>query len=196
MSIPLDRVRARLSSHAPRAIDGDPARRAAVATVLRQGPETGETEVLLIRRAEHPADPWSGHMAFPGGRHEPGDPTLLDTALRETAEEVGLSLDPEADLLGRLDDLEAVARGRRTGLVIAPFVFHTAVPEPRLRPDPVEVAETVWAPLAPMARGDNATVYGYRWEGRELQLPAYDVEGRVVWGLTYQMLQSLFGLLG
>ena len=84
-------------------------KRAAVATILREGLEG--PEVLLIRRAENPRDPWSGHMAFPGGREAPEDRDLLATAVRETHEEVGLDLQRSAHLLGRLDALPAVARG-------------------------------------------------------------------------------------
>src|SRR4051812_31480098 len=65
-------------------------RRAAVAVVLRE--RGGETEVLLIRRAERDGDPWSGHVAFPGGRADPGDASLEATAIREAREEVGLDL--------------------------------------------------------------------------------------------------------
>ncbi|MCA9639821.1 MAG: NUDIX domain-containing protein, partial [Myxococcales bacterium] len=79
------------------AATGDGGRFAAVAAVLR--PTDADTEVLLIRRAEHEGDPWSGHMAFPGGRHDPTDPDLLTTARRETLEEVGLDLSRRARLL-------------------------------------------------------------------------------------------------
>ena len=64
--------------------------RAAVAIVVREG--TDGPQVLLIRRAEHPGDAWSGHMAFPGGREDPGDESLLATAIRETFEELALDL--------------------------------------------------------------------------------------------------------
>ena len=87
-------------------------KRAAVAAVLRPG--SNGPEVLLIRRAEHPNDPWSGHMAFPGGREDPCDADLFGTAVRETLEEVALDLTTNAALLGTLDDLPAVARGKRT----------------------------------------------------------------------------------
>lgn len=166
-------------------------RQAAVAAILRS--VAGEPEVLFIRRAEHPNDPWSGHMAFPGGRHDPTDPDLLDTARRETLEELGLDLGRHARLLGMLDEIEAIARGRRTGMVIRPYVF-ALDEEPELSPND-EVAEVVWAPLVPMLRGENATTLPYRRDGLDLVLPGYDVGGRVVWGLTYEMLQRLFSLL-
>jgi len=180
----LEAVRRLLSARTPSTLDEPGGPRAAVATVLREGAEG--LEVLLIRRAQHPEDPWSGHMAFPGGRQDSGDPDLLHTALRET-------LDGSRTLLGRLDDVPAVARGERTGMVISPFVFELAR-EATLRPNH-EVAETLWAPLSPMMRGEVDTVRPYVWKGVDLKLPAYDVAGRIVWGLTYQMLHGLFGIL-
>jgi 8-oxo-dGTP pyrophosphatase MutT (NUDIX family) len=166
-------------------------KRAAVAAVLRdsgRGPE-----ILLIRRAEHPDDPWSGHMAFPGGREDPGDPDLLGTAMRETLEELSLDLQRSARLLGALDELPAVARGKRTGLTIAPFVFELTE-EPALTLN-YEVAEVLWAPLEGLLRGEFATTYPYTIEGQEVRLPAHNVEGRLVWGLTGRMLDSLLALL-
>lgn len=166
-------------------------KRAAVATVLRereQGPE-----VLFIRRAENPRDPWSGHMAFPGGREEPTDADLLETAVRETREEVALDLGQSAQLIGRLDELPAVARGRRTGLTIAPFVFELTRDQ-ELTPN-YEVAELVWTPLEPLFRGVLLTTFPYEIGGQRLELPAHDVGGRMVWGLTHRMLDSLFALL-
>jgi 8-oxo-dGTP pyrophosphatase MutT (NUDIX family) len=166
-------------------------KRAAVATVLRPG-ERGP-EVLLIRRAEHPDDPWSGHMAFPGGRKDPTDADLLSTALRETQEEIGLELSPSDQLLGRLDDVEAIARAKRTGMVISQFVFAIEGRRP-LTPN-YEVAEAVWTPIGPMIRREITTTKRYLHEGDIMELPAFDVDGRVVWGLTYHMLQRLFTLL-
>jgi 8-oxo-dGTP pyrophosphatase MutT (NUDIX family) len=166
-------------------------KRAAVATVLREGP--AGPEVLLIRRAEHPNDPWSGHMAFPGGREDPGDPSLLATAVRETLEEVALDLNSAAELIGSLPALPAIARGKRTGLTIAPFVFELRTPV-TLVPN-YEVAETVWAPLTALAHGHHSTTVPYVLGGQEIRLPAHDVNGRIVWGLTYRMLDNLFMLL-
>src|SRR5262245_57207262 len=85
-------------------------KRAAVAVGF--GDSARGPEILLIRLAAHPDDPWSGHMAFPGGREDPGDPDLLSTAMRETLEELSLDLRSAARLLGSLDELPAVARGK------------------------------------------------------------------------------------
>jgi 8-oxo-dGTP pyrophosphatase MutT (NUDIX family) len=165
---------------------------AAVAVVLRE--RNGEAEVLLIRRADHPADPWSGHMALPGGRRDATDDDLLHTAVRETNEEVGLTLSRDAHLIGRLDDLPAIARGQRLGLVIAVFVFQVTG-DPVLRLNDAEVKETIWARISALARGEVNATFTYRYEGKDVALPAYDVEGRIVWGLTHRMLGALFEVL-
>ena len=194
MNLAKSSIRGRLNARNPRDLlrdRKDPVKRAAVASVLRPG--TGGPEVLLIRRAEHPRDPWSGHMAFPGGRQDPEDADLLATAQRETLEEVGLDLGG-ADLLGRGDDLEAIARGKRAGRVVRPFVFWA--PAAETGPfDATEVAEALWAPIAPLLRGERDTTFPYEHEGRRLTFPAYDVEGRIVWGLTHRMLTALFARL-
>ncbi|HCH63712.1 MAG: coenzyme A pyrophosphatase [Deltaproteobacteria bacterium] len=161
---------------------------AAVAAVLRDSAQG--VQVLLIRRAEHPGDPWSGHMALPGGRREPSDATLMHTAMRETAEELGLRLTAD-QVIGSLDDLEAVARGRRVGMVIRPFVFHWEAPElPELVPNR-EVAEALWTPLLPIHRGDCDTTRPFEMDGVTYALPGWDVRGRVVWGLTHRILSDL-----
>lgn len=163
---------------------------AAVAAILRDGSQG--VEVLLIRRADREGDPWSGQMALPGGRHDATDTDLLHTAMRETREEVGLHLE-QRQLVSPLDDLEAVARGRRTGLVIRPYVFHLeADSEPVLTPN-YEVAETLWAPLVPIHQGQWDTHRPYSMGGQTWKLPAWDVRGRVVWGLTHRILSDLLG---
>jgi 8-oxo-dGTP pyrophosphatase MutT (NUDIX family) len=168
--------------------------RAAVAIIVREADEA-QPEILLIRRAERSGDPWSGHMAFPGGREEPEDESLLDTALRETREEIALDLARAGQLLGQLEALPATARGRNLGMQIVPFVFELTDPTP-LRFNPEEVAEAIWIPLEPLRRGALRTTVPYELAGQRLNLPAHDFEGRIVWGLTYRMLDQLFALLG
>jgi 8-oxo-dGTP pyrophosphatase MutT (NUDIX family) len=165
-----------------------------VAAVLR--PHGLDTEVLLIRRAERPGDPWSGHMAFPGGHHEPGDADLRETAMRETMEEVALDLRAH-DYLGQLDEVNAMARGRAVGMTIAPHVFalrETTEAPPILQPNH-EVAELLWGSLGKMFRGEVDAVKEISYGGETMHLPAFRVADHLVWGMTHGMLRSLFALL-
>jgi hypothetical protein len=98
----------------------------------------------------------------------------------------------QAELLGRLDDLQAMAGGHSINLIIRPFVFWLRKASPLTLNE--EVAEALWAPLAPLASGDADTIRPYRFQGQTLDLPAYRVGPHVVWGLTYRMLRSLFAL--
>lgn len=164
---------------------------AAVAVIFRTG-ENG-SELLVIERALHDRDPWSGHLAFPGGRSEPGDASALFTAKRETQEELALDLDRDATLLGALEPVST----RNTGLAplsIAPFAFAIRG-EPRLTPHPREVANVFWVPVGPLLRGERDTTIVVARRDARYTMPGYDVEGRVLWGLSYQMLRSFFALL-
>lgn len=166
---------------------------AAVGLILKQTEIRSDVEILLIRRAERAGDPWSGQMGLPGGRFDPADADEYSTVLRETREEVGLDLKTYSDLIGRLDDTPATARSKATGLVIAPYVF-------ALRQEPplslnYEVAEALWAPLGPMIRGEIDAVTEYLVDDESYALPAYSVQGRIVWGLTYGIIQNLFSKL-
>ena len=193
MSSDLRLVREKLARRTPRLVTAgqSPSQRAAVAAILRE--QAHGPEVLLIRRAERVGDPWSGQMAFPGGRASESDPDLVTTAIRETREEVGLDLDEGSELLGRLDDLPAIARAKPTGLVITPFVF--AVEEAPTLALNHEVAEAIWTPLEPLISGASGTTFAYRLDGQTLRLPALRVGQHIVWGLTYQMLRMLFDTL-
>jgi 8-oxo-dGTP pyrophosphatase MutT (NUDIX family) len=132
-------------------------------------------------------------MALPGGRKNANDASLAHTAIRETLEEVGIDLATHGRLLARLPDHPAVARGKRVGLVIAPFIFALAGEHPLRLSE--EIAEALWTPLGPLARGEGVGTFPYDLDGVILDLPFFDVRGRRVWGLTYQMLQVLFGVL-
>jgi 8-oxo-dGTP pyrophosphatase MutT (NUDIX family) len=164
---------------------------AAVAAVLRE--RNGATELLFIHRAEHPLDPWSGHMSFPGGRIDPEDDSPLAAAKREAEEEVALDLDRQAELIGRLSDLPATARGRPLPMVIVPFVFQlTAAAE--LQPNQ-EVQEVVWVPLGFLADRNNLSTLDWRRGDREVTLPCVDYQGHTIWGLTLLMVDELLALV-
>jgi len=189
----IDAIRQVLADYDHERVDSDRVdRHAAVSAVLRGVGE--DTEVLLIRRAERPGDPWSGHMAFPGGHVEPGE-GLLDAARRETFEELSLDLWRYARPIGELDHIHAVARGRRLDMVIAPFVFELLAEPPPLVADAHEVADFIWAPLGPMITGAAHTILEHHQEGTPRRFPGYEVEGHVVWGLTYRILGTLFARL-
>jgi 8-oxo-dGTP pyrophosphatase MutT (NUDIX family) len=165
--------------------------RAAVAAVLRPG-ENGP-ELLFIHRAEHPDDPWSGHMAFPGGRVDPGDVDPLAAALRETREEVGLDLETVGEEIGRLSDMTAIGRGRLVGMVITPFVF-ALESSPGLVPNH-EVAAVVWVPVGFIADHSNRETMPYRRAGLSLELPCYHYRDHLIWGLTLGMVDELLSLV-
>jgi 8-oxo-dGTP pyrophosphatase MutT (NUDIX family) len=188
-------IRARLASLEPGRDVETAGGQASVAAVLR-APQAGhEAEILFIRRSEREGDPWSGHMAFPGGRRDPSDPSLYHTALRETREEIGLDLAEHARLVARLPDVPAVMRSRRIDMVVSAFVFALDEPEPPPLTLNHEVAEVLWVPVGPMARGEISTTYPFVYEGQPLDLPAFSIEQRIVWGLTYRMMELLFEVI-
>jgi 8-oxo-dGTP pyrophosphatase MutT (NUDIX family) len=167
--------------------NGD-APQAAVAAILRPGGAHGP-EILFIERAEREGDPWSGHMAFPGGRRDPVDGTLVETAIRETKEEVGLDL-ARHTFLGTLADVPT----HRTGLVVRAFVFMLTDATHDVERRQEEVADVVWAPIGPLLRGEMASTFEFVPDGFDVAvtLPSFKVGERVVWGLTYRMLELLF----
>jgi 8-oxo-dGTP pyrophosphatase MutT (NUDIX family) len=167
-------------------------KRAAVALILQL--RDGELGVLMIRRADREGDPWSGQMAFPGGRMEPADRNGLATAKRETAEEIGLHLGAGEPCLGRLSELRATPRlWHRRGLVITPYVFHLrrAV---NFHPNH-DVQEVVWVPLEFLLDEDNRSQMTWERGRLRLRMPCYDYRGRRIWGLSLKMLDELLALV-
>ncbi len=189
----LPRLLVPVATHHPaeRRIEGE-LRLAAVAAVFRRTGVRG-LELLFIQRARQRDDPWSGQMAFPGGRMEPEDRSALATAVRETREEVGLDLERDARRVGQLDDVQAMARGRPVPLVIRPFVFLLTRSVDLVLNE--EVADVVWIPLDWLQSGQGAGTMDYDWHGVQVKLPCVRYRGYLVWGLTYRMLSSLLRLL-
>lgn len=172
--------------------------RAAVAAILRPTADASGAEVFFIRRAEHPLDPWSGHVAFPGGRRDPEDASLLATAIRETREEVGITL-TEADAIGRLPDIPAFSRTGKGNLVVTPFVF--AVRSEVTIVTNEEVATTLWVPWAPLASGQGRTTFHWTYEGKSYDLPCVHLPfgeepgPHRLWGMTFRMVETLVDAL-
>lgn len=166
-----------------------PHAQAAVALLLVE-PEPGAAlELLLIERALRTGDPWSGHMALPGGRREAGDADLLATALRETREETAIELGA-AELLGALDDLRPLLNPERE-LLVRPFVFALRG-RPEVRAS-AEVARHAWAQARELRASLSEAEVEHR--GRSLRLPTYLVGERRVWGMTQRILAPVLDLL-
>lgn len=165
---------------------------AAVALVLREG-ERG-AEVLFIERAMREGDPWSGHMAFPGGRLEGDDDSARTAACRETFEEVGLEI-ARAEYLGHLCDLTGRS-GSPAPMLVSAHAFHLERDEP-LALDPNEVRSAFWFPLAELHDVSRRTTH------RIPQLPDHvfpaivigEPDRHFVWGLTYRFLDEMFKLV-
>ncbi len=159
---------------------------AAVSVILRQRPEP---ELLLVKRAASESDPWSGHMALPGGRRDPTDPSLLHTAIRETREETGIVLDPTHNRLGRLQVVAPHSR-RIPQVDISPFVF-ALPPEVKAKVNCSEIAEIFWVPVSHLLAPETRGVLRLPMGDAHLRYPAFEVEGEMVWGLTYRILLLL-----
>ena len=161
---------------------------AAVAAVIRIG--LAGAEMLFIERSSKEGDPWSGQMAFPGGRTAAPDEHSLATAVRETKEELDLDL-ANSRPLGRLSDLEGGPRGTRQRLRVTPHLFWLNGDRPVVTPNH-EVAAAIWVPFADLQDEARYIQYPYPPLGADLW-PGIAVEGeRVIWGLTLRMLIDLF----
>ena len=191
----IDEIRSALAGYEPALAKRDSGRHASVALVLREGRADG-AEILFIERAEKEGDPWSGHMAFPGGRVDPSGESPEQAAVRETFEEVGLSL-AGGERLGRLDDLEGRHGGRTAGMVISGFVYH--LPEPgALVMQTSEVREAFWVPVRELVEPTRQVRRAFHGTG-SFEFPGIVVgepDRHVVWGLTYRFLEVFFRALG
>lgn len=186
----LARLTSRLSSRTPvEAPAEEMVKLAAVAVVLRV---VHEPELLLIKRAEATGDPWSGHMAFPGGRHEPTDQSLLETAVRETREETSIDLMSSGKLIGALDDL-APRSPSLPRINIRPFVA-VVTSDARVEPS-YEVADHFWIPVQSLRFPDMQAEHEMEFDGVRLRFPGYRVGPHIAWGLTERILRQLLGLL-
>jgi 8-oxo-dGTP pyrophosphatase MutT (NUDIX family) len=185
MPFTLDTIRQALALHRPKLVELEPHHsEAAVALVLAGEPELS---LCFIRRSERADDPWSGHMALPGGRASLDDPHPEAVAERETLEEVGLALD-ERHRLGALSHVLVRLGGRDLRMVLSPFVYYLGPDLLPFAPDPAEVAEAFWVPLAHLWDPANANSLEWKPEGQSLHYPAIRFREHAIWGLTLRVL--------
>ncbi|MEM6704208.1 MAG: CoA pyrophosphatase [Acidobacteriota bacterium] len=179
-----------------RAVSGS----AAVAMVLREGPHG--VEALFIERARRDGDPWSGQMAFPGGRWEPSDESLRETAARETLEELSVDLS-QSPYLGYLGEVTGAGRA----VQVSGYLYHWQGPAPELRPNE-EVAAALWLPLRALRDPRRFTHYRVPYAPRE-NFNGLLIDGvhgeveldrpggpRVLWGLTLRLVREFHERLG
>jgi 8-oxo-dGTP pyrophosphatase MutT (NUDIX family) len=167
-------------------------RRAAILLVMRARSD-GEPELLMIKRSDFEGDPWSGHIACPGGRMEPEDLDLAVTAVRETWEETGVDIATDGRLLGHLDELSPRSP-HLPPLVIRPYVALVRS-DVRIVPSR-EVADAFWVPLSalrtPAAWGTD-TVH---IRGRDRTVSVFRHGAYTVWGLTERVLRQFLEYIG
>jgi 8-oxo-dGTP pyrophosphatase MutT (NUDIX family) len=185
----LDRLERALApaSAVPPARDAN-VRDAAVAAIFRITP-SDTLELLMIERASYAGDPWSGHIAFPGGRREPHDATLLDTALRETREETGVDILASGRVLGALERVDPMSPALPP-ISIAPFVALLTQDVSLTLSD--EVAGAFWVPLSALRHADvSRDVEVTLSNGNTRIVRAFVHERYTIWGLTERILRDL-----
>lgn len=192
MPIHLPTIEDRLRDHRPATLELGDNKHAAVAMMLRPGPD--HAEILFIERSHHDNDPWSGQMAFPGGMVESFDPDPRRAAERETLEEVGMDL-VDAKYLGRLDDQQGRHRGHAAGIVVRGYVYLVDAGLGASANN--EVADLVWTPVDRFLDARYYTHIGHSVYPGE-RFPGVRVsekDHQIVWGLTRRFMASFFTAL-
>lgn len=191
MARTIDEVARRLAQSKPELLTADYALRAAVALCLRE--REGELEALFIRRAEFEGDPWSGHLAFPGGRIDPEDTGPRHAAERETLEELALDLS-DAPLIGQLSDVP----GHAESICVSAFVYALSG-DPVLRPNH-EIREVFWSPLHHLNDPARQAERHFTYLERSLPMPTIrlldDPRAPVLWGITYKFMDDFMHRIG
>lgn len=172
----------------------DVARRAAVALLVRLDETRHEAtpQLLLIKRATFEGDPWSGHVALPGGRREPADPTLERTVIRETWEETAIDLERDGRVLGCLDEVAP-----RTP-VLPPIIITPFVALVRYDVDIVaspEVAEWFWVDVAALRDPAVSREVVLELATGPLAVMSFQHGAHTIWGLTERILRQFLSLL-
>jgi len=163
-----------------RSLSDEQGANAAVAVLLKRDKEG--FSVFFVKRVENPSDPWSGQMAFPGGKREERDVDLKQNVVRETLEETGINLLEGCRFLGVLTVLRSEPR---PDLRILPFVV-LVEHEPHVRLNWKELEDFCWIPFEELVQSKTLVKSDFG------EVPACSVGSRVIWGLTYRILENLF----
>ncbi len=151
---------------------------------------SGQWHILFTRRTESVAD-HKGQVAFPGGGADPGDPSPVDTALREAREEIGLE-PADVRILGRLQELPTISN-----YCVTPIVGAIPWPYP-LRLETGEVGRAFVIPLAWLADPSHHETRSRTLPGRHVQIPVIyfqPYDGELLWGVSAQITVNLLAAL-
>jgi 8-oxo-dGTP pyrophosphatase MutT (NUDIX family) len=148
----------------------------------------GEYHILLTKRTQK-VEHHKGQICFPGGARHESDRGLMDTALRETFEEIGVRPE-DIEILGELDNMGTLT----SNFLVTPFVG--IIPYPyELTVNEDEIEELVEVPLSALADEKNHREEVYIIEGIEVKAVMFDYQGHVIWGATARMLEQFLDLL-
>ena len=156
---------------------------AAVSLLLKESDE--EFEILFVERVENPVDPWSGQMAFPGGKRSSEDQNLMQTVVRETLEEAHINLLDRCRFLGTMTTLTS---DQKPEMEVLPFVF-VLQHEPAIELNRKELERFIWISVEELYQNEGSVKLEFG------EFPAYIVSNNVIWGLTYRILKNLQFLL-
>jgi 8-oxo-dGTP pyrophosphatase MutT (NUDIX family) len=183
----LDRIRFSILENPGKKLEGQEyllLPKAAVAMILKQDTHN-EITVLLLKRKTSEKDPWSGHMAFPGGRMKESDFQMINTAKRETFEETRIDLG-KYEYLGSLDELPP---GNRS-VTVTPFVFFVQE-EVEVKIEAREITDHVWIPLAFFSDKRNSAMHRVETMGAVREVESFPYLGKyIVWGMTLRVIND------
>lgn len=163
--------------------------RASVAMILHQTAD--DVEMLFIQRAAHDLDPWSGHIAFPGGKLEEGE-LECQAACRETLEEIGIDLE-QGRYLGRLSDIIGANLPVRVSCClfgVDRMGYHPILNE--------EVRDLFWVTLSDLRDPERHLQSSVAFDQKRFEVPAIQlpVENKpVLWGITYRLVRQFLCVL-
>lgn len=170
----LDNIRKKLKT------SGGENANAAVAILFRK--VDGELELLLVKRAEVLGDPWSGDIAFPGGKRAPQDRDIMHTVVREVREETNIDLEANT-FLGKMNTVFSTVRPEYS---ILPLIFLQKM-ELDIRINE-ELTSFLWTPFNKLERSRGQTMI------KNFEVSVFHVNEEVVWGLTYRIIEKLLKL--
>lgn len=165
-----------------------PDERSVMASVMMVMRDTSVgVDMLFIKRPDHPNDTFSGHIAFPGGKMSNEDSDLLETAIRETREEVGIDIRESGRIIGKLDDTKPSNR-RADFIIVTPYVS-MLTQEVEIVPNE-EVDEYMWIPVEHLLDENNMRIRTKIRDDRYIEDYVFSYDKYIIWGMTGRVLRK------